>query len=220
VLTPDGARVFYKAELGLRSMTLDGSGSGELIAGTGANDYAASISSDGKHLLFVRITEETSGDIYQATLDGDPDIRPILKTPAYDGSAQLSPDGRWLLYTSDEAERREVYLRPFPAPDQRWQVSTAGGTQPIWNRNGREIYYRDGNKMMAVAVSLDAEPVLEDPVLLFEERYSFGTGISIPNYDISADGQQFLMVKEDESGNQLSLVLNWTAELERLAPAQ
>jgi hypothetical protein len=220
VLTPDGQRVVYKTgrdELIL--MTLDGSGRGETIAGTRSGDYPGSISPDGKHLLFVRLTSETSADIYQATLDGDPDIRPILQTAAYDGSALVSPDGHWLLYTSDETERTEVYLSRYPEPDQRWQVSTQGGTQPIWNRNGREIFYRDGNKMMAVGVSTDAEPVLEDPVLLFEQRYAFGTGISIPNYDVSADGERFLMVKEDQSGN-LNLVLNWTAELERLAPAR
>jgi serine/threonine-protein kinase len=201
-------------------MALDGSGNGEVIAGTGPNDYAGSISPDGKHLLFVRVTPETSGDIYQATLDGDSDIRLILQTPGYDGSAQLSPDGRWLVYTSDESGQQQVYLRPFPGPDQRWQVSTQGGTQPIWNRSGREIFYRDGDKMMAVGVSTDAEPVLEDPVQLFERRYAFGTGVTIPNYDVSADGEQFLMVREDSSAIRLNLVLNWTAELERLAPAQ
>jgi dipeptidyl aminopeptidase/acylaminoacyl peptidase len=220
VPTPDGERVVYKTDVGLILIPLDGSGGGEVIAATGADDYAGSISPDGKHLLFVRIMPETSGDIYQATLDGDSDIRPILQTPHYDGAAQLSPDGRWLLYTSNESERVQVYLRPFPAPDQRWQVSTQGGSQPTWNRNGREIFYRDGDKMMSVAVSFDAEPVLEEPVLLFEQRYAFGTGITIPNYDVSADGQQFLMVKEDERQGELNLVLNWTAELERLAPAQ
>jgi hypothetical protein len=111
-----------------------------------------------------------------------------------------------------------VYLSRFPELNQRWQVSTQGGTQPLWNRNGREIFYREGNKMMAVGVSTNAEPVLEDPVLLFEQRYAFGTGLSIPNYDVSADGQKFLMVREDESARHLNLVLNWTAELERLAP--
>jgi serine/threonine-protein kinase len=221
VLTPDGQRVVYKSESNeLHSMTLDGSRRSEAIAGTTANDYPGSISPDGKHLLFVRITTETLGDIYQATLDGDSDIQPILQTPAYDGSAQLSPDGRWLVYTSDESGEAEVYLSRFPEMDQRWQVSTQSGTQPRWNRNGREIFYREVDKMMAVEVALDAEPVLEEPVLLFEKRYAFGTGLSLPNYDVSGDGQQFLMVKEDQSGNHLNLVLNWTAELERLAPAQ
>jgi serine/threonine protein kinase len=220
VLTPDGERLVYKTDAGLFSMDLAGSVGGQAIAGTTSDDYAGSVSPDGKYLLFVRITPETSGDIYQAALDGDSDVRPILQTPAYDGSAQLSSDGRWLVYTSNETQQMEVYLRRFPGPDQRWQVSTQGGTQPIWNRNGREIFYRDGNRMMAVGVSTEGEPVLEDPVLLFEGRYSFGTGISIPNYDVSADGQQFLMVQEDASVNQLNVVLNWSAELERLASTQ
>jgi hypothetical protein len=220
VLTPDGQRVVYKANRRLILLALDGSGSVKEIAGTEVNDYAGSITPDGKHLLFVRIRPESSGDIYQATLDGDPDIRLILQTPGYDGAAQVSPDGQWLVYSSDEAGEMEVYLRKFPGPDQRWQVSTHGGTQPIWSRDGREIFYREGEKMMAVGVSTDAEPVLEDPVLLFEQRYSFGTGITIPNYDISADGERFLMVREDSAQIRLNLILDWSEELERLAPAQ
>ena len=116
----------------------------------------------------------------------------------------------------------EVYLRPFPAPDQRWQVSTQGGTQPMWNPNGREIFYRDGNKMMAVEVkvSKDTPPTLSEPKLLFERAYAYGAGITIPNYDVSADGQRFLMVKEEAGVGHLNVILNWTAELEHLAPAQ
>ena len=220
VLTPDGGRVVYKTTTGLSWLALDGSGRGGAIAGTAFNDYPGSVSSDGKLLLFVRTAPDTSGDIYEASLDGDEDIRPLLQTPAYDGSARLSPDGRWLAYSSDDSGRMDVYLRPFPAPDQRWQVSTQGGTQPVWSSNGQELFYRDGNKMMAVEVEAitDAAPVLSEPELLFEDSYSYGAGITIPNYDVSADGQRFLMIKEDAGVNHLNLVLNWTKELERLVP--
>jgi len=222
VLTPDGERVVYKTNRGLSWLALDGSGRGEAIAGTEFNDYPGSVSSDGKLLLFVRLTPGTSGDIYGASLDGDAAIRPLLQTPAYDGSARLSPDGRWLAYSSDDSGRMEVYLRPFPAPDQRWQVSTQGGTQPVWSPDGQELFYRDGDKMMAVGVQVisDAAPVLSEPEVLFEHPYSFGAGITIPNYDVSADGQRFLMVKEDAGVRHLNLVLNWTEELERLVPTQ
>jgi eukaryotic-like serine/threonine-protein kinase len=222
VLTPDGGRVVYKTTSALNWLALDGSGRGDAIAGTTNNDFPGSISSDGKLLLFVRLSPNTSGDIYEASLDGDADVRPLLQTTAYDGSAKLSPDGRWLAYSSNDSGRMEVYLRPFPAPDQRWQVSTQGGTQPIWNPNGREIFYRDDAKMMAVEVTLstDAVPVLSEPELLFEQSYAYGAGITIPNYDVSADGQRFLMVKEDAGVRHLNIVLNWTQELEELAPAQ
>jgi hypothetical protein len=220
VLTPDGARVVFKTTSGISWQALDGSGRGEAIPGTTASDYPGSVSSDGALLLFVRLSTETSGDIYQASLDGDSEVRPILQTPAYDGSAMLSPDGHWLAYTSNDSGQMEVYLRPFPAPDQRWQVSTDGGTQPVWNPNGQEIFYRSGDKMMAVSVSTGTVPTLADPQVLFEQPFAFGSGITIPNYDVSADGQRFLMIKEDANASRLNVVLNWTEELKRLVPTQ
>jgi Tol biopolymer transport system component len=221
VITPNGDSVVFKTNSGLSWHALDGSGRGGAIAGTTTNDYPALVSPDGERLLFVRLSPETSGDIYEASLGGDDsEIRPFLQTPAYEGSARLSPNGQWLAYASNDSGRLEVYLRPYPAPDRRWQVSTQGGTQPIWNPNGQELFYRDGDRMMAVAVSYeDAEPVLGDPELLFERPYAYGTGITIPNYAISADGERFLMVKEDAGVGQLNLILNWTDELERLTPS-
>jgi hypothetical protein len=111
-----------------------------------------------------------------------------------------------------------VYLRPFPEPNQRWQVSTQGGAQPLWNPNGREIFYRSEDKTMVVSVSAGAVPTLSDPTLLFEQPYAFGAGITIPNYDISADGQRFVMVKGESNAARLNLVLNCFEELRRLVP--
>jgi serine/threonine-protein kinase len=219
VLTPDGARVVFRTASGLSWQALDGSGRGEAIAGTTVADYPGSISPDGTLLLFVRLSSETSGDIYQASLSGNSEVRPVLETAAYDGSAKLSPDGRWLAYTSNDSGRMEVYLRPFPEPDQRWQVSTEGGTQPLWNPNGREIFYRSGDKMMVVSVSTGRAPTLSAPTLLFETPYAFGAGVTIPNYDISADGRRFVMVKEDSNASRLNVVINWFEELKRLVPA-
>jgi serine/threonine protein kinase len=218
VLTPDGARVVFRTSRGLSLQALDGSGRGETIAGTTATDYPGSISPDGRLLLIVRLSSATSADIYQASLSGNSEIRPVLSTAAYEGSAKISPDGHWLAYTSNDSGRMEVYLRPFPAPDQRWQVSTEGGTQPLWNPNGREIFYRSGDKMMVVSVSAGTAPTLSEPRLLFETPYAFGAGVTIPNYDVSADGERFVMVKEDSNANRLNLVLNWFEELKRLVP--
>jgi serine/threonine-protein kinase len=218
VLTPDGSRVVYRAGGGLRWLALDGSGRGEAIPETTDNDYPGSITADGERLLFVRLSSETSGDIFEAPIGGGGEVRPVLTTAAYEGSAKLSPDNRWLAYTSNDSGRYEVYLRPFPAPDRRWQVSTGGGTQPVWNPNGREVFYRSGDRMMLVSVALGEEPTLSEPTSLFEEPYAFGRGITIPNYDVSADGQRFLMVKDQSNAGQLNLILNWTEELRRLVP--
>jgi len=112
-----------------------------------------------------------------------------------------------------------VYVRPFPGPDRRWPVSTQGGTQPLWNRNGKEIFYRIGNKMMVVGVSGSVDLTLSQPRQLFDQRYVF-QNISLANYDVSADGQRFVMVKDETGSGRLNVVLNWTEELKRLVPTR
>ena len=198
----------------MRWVALDGSGRGDAIAGTTtASDYPGSVSPDGRQLAFVRLTPETSGDIFVAPLDGNGKAQLVLATPAYEGSARFSPNGRWMAYTSNDTGRMEVYLRPFPSPDRKWPISTEGGTQPVWNPNGREIFYRSGSKMMAVEVSLGADVTLSSPRLLFDQPYAFGSGITIPNYDVDRNGERFLMIKEESRAGRLNLVLNWFNEL-------
>ena len=93
-----------------------------------------------------------------------------------------------------------------------------GGTQPLWNPNGREIFYRNGDKMMAVDVATTPDMKLSPPHLLFEQRYAFGAGITIANYDVTRDGQRFIMVKDEAGAARLNVVLNWFEDLSRVAP--
>jgi Tol biopolymer transport system component len=217
VWTPDG-RVVFRSATGLRMLSVETGRPSEVIAGSGAFDYPGSVSHDGEQLVFVRLSPDTTGDIYVASLRGDPQIRPILNTPAYEGSGRLSPDGRWIAYSSNESGRMEVVITPFPQADRKAQVSSEGGTQPVWNPNGRELFYRSGTKMMSVAVSTSPDLVLSTPRLLFDLRYAFGTGITIANYDVSSDGQRFVMVKDEPGAGRLNVVLNWSEELKRLVP--
>ena len=101
-------------------------------------------------------------------------------------------------------------------------MSTQGGTGPIWNRNGRELFYRDGDKMMAVDVAPEGGDAirLSAPRLLFEQPYAYGQTITLPNYDVGPDGQRLLMVKDEPGSGRLNVVLNWLDELQRLAPAR
>ena len=92
-----------------------------------------------------------------------------------------------MAYDSNESGQFEVYLRPYPGPDRKKQVSTQGGTHPKWNRNGKELFYRVGNKMMVVDVSTSPDLTLSQPRVLFEQRYAFGNG-TIANYDVSPTG--------------------------------
>jgi serine/threonine-protein kinase len=220
VWTPDGKRIIFRTRTGLRWINADSSGRPQSISGsTSLQDIPTSVSPDGDTVAFVRQSAGTSGDVYVLSLSGEPKPHALLNTPAYEGGAQFSPDGRWMAYVSDESGKMQVYVRPFPGPDRRWQVSTQGGTQPAWNRNGEELFYRNGNKMMVVAVSTRPDPVLSQPHELFEQRYSFFT-ITIPNYDVSLDGQRFVMVKDESGSGRLNVVLNWTEELKQRVPTK
>jgi serine/threonine protein kinase/Tol biopolymer transport system component len=209
---PDG-RVLYRSMAGLRMQGTSGPGAGaEVIPGTTDRDYPGTIAPDRETLIFLRSTEDSAFNILSLSLREPSNVRTILQTPAYESGARLSPDGRWLSYVSDETGRNEVYLTPFPGPGQRVQLSTEGGTQAVWNPNGTEIFYRIDDKMMVVDVTTSPTLTLSAPRLLFEARYAYGAGITIPNYDVSRDGQRFLMVKPESGAGRLNVVLNAFAD--------
>ena len=214
IVTPDGRHVVYRSLQGIRVIDADGSGNIQTLPATSVADYPAAVTPDGRTLVFLRSSEKTSYDIYAMPLAGGP-AQPIVVTPAYDGGARLSPDGRWMIYVSNDSGRNEVYVRPFPGPERRRPISTEGGGQAVWSPTGREIFYRNGNRMMAVDVTERGDDIeLGAPHVLFERRNAFGAGITIANYDVSPDGQHFVMVKDEAIASRIDLVLNWFAELD------
>jgi hypothetical protein len=122
---------------------------------------------------------------------------------------------------SDESGQNEVYVQNFPEGGGKLQISVGGGTEPVWAPDGGEIFYRDGNKVMAVAIENESEFSADTPRLLFEGQF-VGTGPiqARRNFDIFPDGQKFLMLQREQhvAPNQLSIVLNWFEELKRLVP--
>jgi serine/threonine-protein kinase len=132
----------------------------------------------------------------------------------------LSPDGQWLAYTSDETGRREVYVQPYPGPGGKRQISNQGGTEPMWNPNGKELFYRNGDKMMAVILQPGEELKPDKPVLLFQGAYELDTDDQSSNYDVSKDGRHFVMIRraEESAPLRINVVLNWFDELRRLVP--
>ncbi len=129
------------------------------------------------------------------SIDGAYPPKPLVATPAYEGSPHLSPDKRWLVYQSNASGQPEIYVRRYPELDRAWPVSEGGGVQVRWSPTGREIFYRGGGQMMAVAFDgKGSEPVLGRPTALFADVYDFGQGLSIPNYDVTRDGR-FLMLQ-------------------------
>jgi len=153
----------------------------------------------------------------------DSSAQPFLPSQTLEDAPQISPDGRWLAYATTESGRREIYVKPYPGPGGKWQISTEGGTEPVWNRSGRELFYRSGDKMMAVDITTQPSFAAGKPRQLFEGDYvSTEVGLARPDYDVSPDGQRFLMLKpaeqEQAAPTQINVVLNWTEELKRLVP--
>ena len=183
------------------------------------NDYPSSPGPDPDTILDVRIQPETSGDIFLMSISGKFQPKPLLVTPAYEGGPQLSPDGHWMLYQSNESGQPEIYVRRYPAMDRQWQVSEGGGVQARWSSTSREIYYRGGQRMMAVAVnSSGAQPTFGRPLALFADEYDFGQGLSIPNYDVTRDGR-FIMLRRTSHGSSLHVVIHWAEELKQILAA-
>jgi len=224
--TPDGKRLTFASApsgaMNLYWMPADGSGAPERLTTSENVQYPGSWSPDGGVLAFSEADPTTGWGIWVME-QGDRKTRPFLQTPANEYQPSFSPDGRYLAYGSDESGRREVYVRPFPGSGGKVQISTEGGVEPVWARNGRELFYRSGDKMMAAAVETKPVFAASKPKLLFEGRYETVIfAFYEPNYDVSPDGQRFLMIKASEQESaptQLNVVLNWSDELRRLAPA-
>jgi Tol biopolymer transport system component len=173
-------------------------------------------------LGFSEADPTTGWDIWVLGLQGDRKPRPFLQTPANESGPLFSPDDHSVAYVSDESGRNEIYVRPFPGPGGKMQISTEGGTQPMWARNGRELFYRNGDKMMVTAVETQPVFAASKPELLFEAHYETSYPSLERDYDVSPDGQRFLMIKgseQESAATQLNVVLNWSDELRRLAPA-
>jgi eukaryotic-like serine/threonine-protein kinase len=222
--TPDGARIVYRGtRKGFRNLfwkAADGSGEEQSLTTSENMKTPVSISPDGKSLAFTEVDRATGNDIWLLSLDGDHEARAILKTGSSEGSPEFSRDGKWLAYNSNETGRPEIYVQPFPGPGGKSTISTDGGVEPVWSRDGRELFYRNGDKLMAVAISTTPVFSAGVPRLLFEGRYE-PTGTGTGGYDVSVDGRRFLMIQPTEPeqpATQVSVVINWFEELRRLVP--
>ena len=217
--TPDGNRLTFAASRPGEPPTVflkaaDGSGDEDVLLTSEYHTHLGSWSPDGQTLVW-----SGSGDLWFLELEGGKP-RPFLQTRFAETSPRFSPDGKWLAYNSDKSGRQEVYLQPFPGPGSVWQISSQGGEEPVWALNGgqMELFYRNGDRMMVVDITTEASLSVGTPRLLFEGRY-WSTSWSLTNYDVSPDGQRFLMVKEDSRPvTQMNVVQNWFEELRRLVP--
>ena len=230
VWSPDGRRIAYSSQYGgsLRGnlvwQATDGSGTVTRLAdGGGAQVFPSSFSPDGSRIFVYgddARTDQDNDDIGVVQLQGGQRVIPLLQTKFSEQNPEVSPDGRWLAYNSNESGRHEVYVRPFPDVESgRWQVSTAGGSEPTWARNGRELFFRNGMAVMSAPVKTEPRFVSGNPTIVFQGDYATPPGGR--TYDVSPDGRRFLMIKEatqDTPQAHIIVVQNWTEELKRLVP--
>jgi serine/threonine protein kinase len=215
----DGSTIFYRRLNAPYWSSTTGDGQGGLVPSGAVSDYLSGPGPDADTFFSTRIQPDTSGDVYLLSRTGKFEPKPLVRTPAYDGGAQLSPDGRWLVYVSGASGQFETIVARYPALDRSWSVSAGAGTQPRWRRDGREIFYRDNQSVMAVPFDGSRDvPVLGKPVPLFKDDYERGQGSTIANYDVTPDGR-FVMLRRDARGANLKLVLNWSEELRAIIAA-
>jgi serine/threonine-protein kinase len=200
----------------------DGSGDVERLTNSDFQEAPSSFSRDGQRLAYIEANPESGRDIWVLDL-AERKAEVFLQTPNEETAPAFSPDGKWIAYSSDETGRREVYVRPYPGPGGELQISTDGGQEPVWNPKGGELFYRSGNRMMAVVMDTDTGMPEETPQMLFEGDY-LPTAFSFPYYDVSPDGERFLMLQPIESqtrgATEINVVLNWFEELQRLVPTE
>ena len=242
--TPNGKRIAFGShrggEAGMWWQAADGTGTPERLGGFPINRYGnlqpTTISPDGSRL----VATATGGppNLWILTLNGDPQLTPLLQTGssprdignrATERNAEISPDGRWIAYESLEAGQFDVYVRPFPdVTGGKWPVSTNGGSQPLWARSGKELFFIDpSGALTGVRVEGQSSFTAGTPAKILDSSYVW----SVPTYagrmyDISPDGQRFLMLKESSLPDRTSVprsitvVQNWHEELKRLVPTK
>jgi eukaryotic-like serine/threonine-protein kinase len=233
VWTPDGRRMIFSSErTGVRNLfwqAADGIGAVERMSKSPNMQNASAVSPDGRRLIFTETVPKTGEDVMQIALDGTRRVTPVVQSPFAERNGIVSPDGRWLAYEANDSGRFEISVRPFPEVNSgRWQVSTAGGTRPLWARSGQELFYvSPTGALMRVGVERAPSWAATTPALLVKEGYFTIAGVYPGRtYDISPDGQRFLMIKEGGGADQTAappqiiVVQHWTEELKRLVPTK
>ena len=221
IWSPDSRHIAYSAVNGLAlfQRSANSSGQQETILEASHSVFADDWSPDGRYFLYEEAIDGHF-NLWLAPLTGPREQRkpvPYLKTASDQSNAQFSPDGKWVAYTSSEAGQEQVYVQAFPASEQKWQVSDAGGNYARWRHDGKELFYRSSDgKLMVVAVR-PAGRGLEfgKPELLFPIGEPIGPH-TYP-YDVSPDGQRILMLRSasEENTSALTLLMNWRAGLTR-----
>jgi Tol biopolymer transport system component len=235
VWTPDGQRITYSSQekggaYNLWWIRSDGAGDAQRLAQNKNIQFANSWRADGKVLALVQINPDTAYDVMTLPIEGDEksgwkpgELKPFVNTAFNEMQPAFSPDGHWLAYTSNESGKVEVYVRPFPGPGGKWQVSTGGGLMPKWSRNGKELFYRTpDSKIMVVTYTASGDSFHADKPQLWSPGQFTDLGIN-NNFDLHPDGKRFAVLKtpgteQAAAVSKVSFVFNFFDELRRKVP--
>jgi serine/threonine protein kinase len=235
IWTPDGKRIVYYSthespDAGdIYWKSADGTGDPEKLAADPDRSLMPySWSRDGKDLVVQEVITQTNVDISMLSMDSNRKRKTLLQTEYVEGQPKISPDGQLMVYACNESGRNEVYVRRFPEVNKgKWQISTNGGTSPLWSPDGKELFYlSEDNSVMTVAVETGPMVTFDTPKTLFQStNVGFTLGGGTP-WDIHPDGKRFLMMKppgavlleDDNLHSKITIVLNWDVELKQRVP--
>jgi serine/threonine-protein kinase len=214
----DGSRIFYEGNRDIGAVAADGSGRPERVSGQG-HLHPHAVAHDG-NVIVARLPDDSpeNADIMRL-VPGQPSLQPVVVTQNLEGvnGLSLSPDGRWLAYASSATGTSEIWVQPYPGPGAAVRISPKGGREPVWAKNGRELFYLEGRRLMAVVVQPGTTFSFSPAASLFEHDY-VATG-QPPSYDVAGDGR-FLMVKSGATATvpPIVMTLDWFEELRRRVP--
>lgn len=222
IWSPDGSRILFSTlrdgPPNLYQKVSNSAGNDEALVKSLAAKISFDWSRDGRYIIYGVVDPKTSWDLWTLPLNDTSNPAPFLQTNFDERAAKFSPNGRWVAYESNESGTNEVFVRAFPVTAGKWQISTAGGEQPRWRRDGKELFYLSADhKLMSVEVKIDG-PTFEHnpPTALFGTRVG---GIDTPGnyYAVTADGQRFILnsLVAEAAYTPITVVLNWTADLKR-----
>jgi serine/threonine protein kinase len=227
IWSPDGKRIGYRSgpmgKFQLYQMPADRSGRAEKVETGTTSASTESYDPTGRAIAYTDTTYGRPVKVMVTSVDGSQQPQPLDDTKFAQGSPKFSPDGRWLAYCTNESGRPQVYVKGFPS-GAKIQISNEGGNDPVWRRDGRELFYRNGDRMMAVSVSAGDTFDNGRPQELWRGPYSHGMssscgapGFSSSNYDVTPDGERFLMIQDDDvtatSSDRVVLVLGFAQTL-------
>jgi Tol biopolymer transport system component len=223
IFGPDGRRIFFSAypagPWDLWEISAQG-GEQKVFLQSATTKIANDVSPDGRYLLYREFNPGTRGDLKFVALTGDRQPRTFLASKDDETNGDFSPDGKWVAYASDESGRKEIYVASFPEPTRRFRVSTEGGTQPRWSRDGKELFYVRSGQLMTAAVGREGDGLTfgeSRPLFPLHLFSTIDPGFDVvTRYDVAPDGRFFALLRGgDEAPTPLVVVLNWQEMLKK-----